>query len=94
MNRWIIIVGIAAIVATVVIVGMVHGPVAKLLSARADRKERERARREAFERSKDLVAMLLQDPFLARGVLTRLEEELGDDREEPSGRTTSSRRQA
>jgi hypothetical protein len=68
---------------------MVHGPVAKLLTARADRREREKARKEAFERSKDLVAMLLQDSFLARDVLTRLEEEIGQE-----GRRTTRRRRA
>lgn len=92
MNRWILILAGAAIVATVIVVAILKDAVSAAVSARADRKERERARREAFERSKDLVAMLLQDPFLARGVLTRLEEELEPDAEKPA--STSSRRRA
>lgn len=81
MNRWVVPVSVVAILAVVGLVFLLRGPVAAALRSRAERKERDRVRREAFERSKDLVGLLLQDPFLAREVHARLSEELKSSRE-------------
>lgn len=76
MNRWVLPVFVVAVLTVVGLVFLLREPVAAALRSRAERKERDRMRREAFERSKDLVGLLLQDPFLAREVHARLSDEL------------------
>ncbi len=82
MSRWIAILIALSIAAVIVFVLAVKSDVVILLRERAARRERERVRKEAFLRSKELLQFMLADPDVARLVRNALVRELGPPAED------------